>query len=133
VSSPAVFPSISDIKQGGLQDSTTITSVSNQDSNNNQNQNQLRDQEQSLKSNFDFLENALDPNSNFDFDREECFTLRYDETCHNIAVGYSTGFLGIYNMEKPETDKEKIKILDAYADNIKKDKFYVLLFLFQVL
>ena len=38
-------------------DSTTITSVSNQDSNNNQNQNQLRDQEQSLKSNFDFLEN----------------------------------------------------------------------------
>ena len=87
-------------------DSTTITSVSNQDSNNNQNQNQLRDQEQSLKSNFDFLENALDPNSNFDFDREECFTLRYDETCQNIAVGYSTGFLGIYNIEKPETSQD---------------------------
>ena len=87
-------------------DSTTITSVSNQDSNNNQNQNQLREQEQSLKSNFDFLENALDPNSNFDFDREECFTLRYDETCQNIAVGYSTGFLGIYNIEKPETSQD---------------------------
>ena len=93
-------------------DSTTITSVSQSEPNNNQiiqeNQNQLQNQaqEQSLKAHFDFLENALIQESTFDFDREECFTLRYDETCHNIAVGYSSGSLGIYNLEKPETSND---------------------------
>ena len=93
-------------------DSTTITSVSQSEPNNNQiiqeNQNQLQNQaqEQSLKAHFDFLENALIQDSTFDFDREECFTLRYDETCHNIAVGYSSGSLGIYNLEKPETSND---------------------------
>ena len=93
-------------------DSTTITSVSQSEPNNNQiiqdNQNQLQNQaqEQSLKAHFDFLENALIQDSTFDFDREECFTLRYDETCHNIAVGYSSGSLVIYNLEKPETSND---------------------------
>ena len=95
-------------------DSTTITSVSQTEPNNNQiiqeeqNQNQLQnqEQEQSLKAHFDFLENALIQDSTFDFDREECFTLRYDETCHNIAAGYSSGYLGIYNLEKPETSND---------------------------
>ena len=86
-------------------DSTTITSINQSDQNNNQNVPQ--EQEQNLNPNFDFLQNALDPNSNFDnFDREECFTLRFDEVCKNIAVGYSTGFLGIYNLEKPESSND---------------------------
>ena len=95
-------------------DSTTITSISQSEANNNQdnsnnqnNQNLLREQEQKMKANLDFLENAIDPNSNFDnFDREECFTLRFDDLCKNIAVGYSTGFLGIYNLEKPESSND---------------------------
>ena len=40
------------------------------------------------------------------FDKEECFTLRYDETCKNLVAGYSTGFIGIYNFEKPETSND---------------------------
>ena len=81
-------------------DSTTITSISQSEPNNDQNQgNQNQSQEQSLKAQFDFL----DINTNNDFDKEECFTLRYDETCHNIAAGYSTGALSIYNLEKPES------------------------------
>ena len=95
-------------------DSTTITSISQSEANNNQdnsnnqnNQNLLREQEQKMKANLDFLENAIDQNSNFDnFDREECFTLRFDDLCKNIAVGYSTGFLGIYNLEKPESSND---------------------------
>ena len=42
----------------------------------------------------------------YDFDKEECFTLRYDESSKNLAAGYSTGFIGIYNLEKPELDPE---------------------------
>ena len=94
-------------------DSTTITQISQQEQNNNQNQesqpeqNNNQNQEQSAKSNFEFLEKGLlDIDTNFDFDREECFTLRYDETYKYIAAGYSTGFLGIYNLEKPETSKD---------------------------
>ena len=91
-------------------DSTTITSISQSEPNNNQinqdNHNQLQGQEQSLKSHFDFLESAIAQDSTFDFDREECFTLRYDETCQNIAAGYSTGYLGIYNLEKPELSND---------------------------
>ena len=111
-------------------DSTNITSISQTEQNNNQteqnqneqnqneqnqnnqnqnNQNQPSETEQSIKSKFDFLENAIDQNSNFDFDREECFTLRYDEACQNIAVGYSTGYLGIYNLEKPESSNDSRK------------------------
>ena len=78
-------------------DSTTITTISQTEPNNDQNQEQS--QEQALKSQFDFL-NA---NANYDLDKEECFTLRYDETCHNIAAGYSSGILSIYNLEKPES------------------------------
>ena len=37
------------------------------------------------------------------FDKEECFAIRYDETCKNLAAGYSTGFLGIYDFEIPES------------------------------
>ena len=118
-------------------DSTNITSISQTELNNNQteqnqneqnqnnqnqnnqnqnNQNQPSETEQSIKSKFDFLENAIDQNSNFDFDREECFTLRYDEACQNIAVGYSTGYLGIYNLEKPEssTDYRKTYPLSTF-------------------
>ena len=81
-------------------DSTTITSISQSEPNDNQNQgNQNQSQEQSLKAQFDFL----DIKTNNDFDKEECFTLRYDETCYNIAAGYSTGALSIYNLEKPES------------------------------
>ena len=40
------------------------------------------------------------------FDKEECFTLRYDETCKNLVAGYSTGFIGIYNFEKPEASND---------------------------
>ena len=104
-------------------ESTTITSTSqtepnnnNQNEQNNQNQNNQNNPPQNnqnppkepeqIKSKFEFLESAIDPNSNFDFDREECFTLRYDETCQNIAVGYSTGYLGIYNLEKPENSND---------------------------
>ena len=42
----------------------------------------------------------------FSFDKEECFTLRYDDNSKNLAAGYSTGVLAIYNFEKPETDPE---------------------------
>ena len=42
----------------------------------------------------------------FNFDKEECFTLRYDENSKNLAAGYSTGFIGIYNFEKKETDPD---------------------------
>ena len=90
-------------------DSTTITSISQVDQNNNQNNeqnNQNESSEQSLRENLDFFQNVIDANSNFDFDREECFTLRYDDTCQNIAAGYSTGTLGIYNMEKPEESQD---------------------------
>ena len=93
-------------------DSTTITSISQSEPNNNQinqdnhNNNQLQGQEQSLKAHFDFLESAIAQDSTFDFDKEECFTLRYDETCQNIAAGYSTGYLGIYNLEKPELSND---------------------------
>ena len=69
-------------------------------------QNNIQNQEQSMKSNFDFLSNVYNENNNFDFDKEECFTLRYDETYKYIAAGYSTGILGIYNLEKPELSKE---------------------------
>ena len=109
-------------------DSTTITSVSQTEPNNNQiiqeeqnqNQSQNQEKEQSLKAHFDFLENALIQDSTFDFDREECFTLRYDETCHNIAAGYSSGYLGIYNLEKPETSNDYRK---AYKDLIVEQKW----------
>ena len=90
-------------------DSTTITSISQVNQNNNQNNeqnNQNESSEQSLRENLDFFQNVIDSNSNFDFDREECFTLRYDDTCQNIAAGYSTGTLGIYNMEKPEESQD---------------------------
>ena len=85
-------------------DSTTITQISQSENQNNENNNQH--QEQILKSNFDFLENALLEGNNFDFDKEECFTLRYDDTYKYISAGYSTGFLGIYNLDKPENSKE---------------------------
>ena len=42
----------------------------------------------------------------FSFDKEECFTLRYDDTSNNLAAGYSTGVLAIYNFEKKEADPE---------------------------
>ena len=42
-------------------------------------------------------------NTDSNFDKEECFTLRYDETNKFLAAGYSTGFIGIFNLEKPET------------------------------
>ena len=42
-------------------------------------------------------------NTDSNFDKEECFTLRYDETNKFLAAGYSTGFIGIYNLEKTET------------------------------
>ena len=62
-------------------DSTTITSISSQ----------------------------AETQESFNFDKEECFTLRYDDTCKNLAAGYSSGFIGIYNFEKPESSFDYYK------------------------
>ena len=43
---------------------------------------------------------------NFNFDKEECYTLRYDEESKNLAAGYSTGKIAIYNFEKKEKDPD---------------------------
>ena len=52
------------------------------------------------------LSSQTESQDNFNFDKEECFTLRYDENSKNLAAGYSTGFIGIYNFEKKETDPD---------------------------
>ena len=52
------------------------------------------------------IEQVAESKENYDFDKEECFTLRYDENCKNLAAGYSTGFVGIYNFEKPESSPD---------------------------
>ena len=52
------------------------------------------------------IEQVSESKGNYDFDKEECFTLRYDENCKNLAAGYSTGFVGIYNFEKPESSPD---------------------------
>ena len=52
------------------------------------------------------LSSQTENQDNFNFDKEECFTLRYDENSKNLAAGYSTGFIGIYNFEKKETDPD---------------------------
>ena len=52
------------------------------------------------------LKDILEIQDNFNFDKEECFTLRYDEECKNLAAGYSTGSVAIYNFEKQESDKD---------------------------
>jgi WD40 repeat protein len=52
------------------------------------------------------LGTILSESDNYNFDKEECFTLRYDDTCNNLAAGYSTGSVAIYNFEKKETDPE---------------------------
>ena len=62
-------------------DSTTITSISSQ----------------------------AETQEGFNFDKEECFTLRYDDACKNLAAGYSSGFIGIYNFEKPESSLDYYK------------------------
>ena len=49
---------------------------------------------------------AKSESDNFNFDKEECFTLRYDDTCKNLAAGYSSGSVGIYNFEKPQSDPD---------------------------
>ena len=43
---------------------------------------------------------------NFNFDKEDCFTLRYDESSKNLAAGYSTGSISIFNLEKQEFDPD---------------------------
>ena len=48
-------------------------------------------------------------NSGFNFNKEECFTIRYDEKCHHLAAGYSTGFIGIYDFDKPKSSSESLK------------------------
>ena len=48
--------------------------------------------------------------------KHNCFTLRFDETSNNIAAGYSTGVVSIYNLEKPETSF-------AYKNSYKISKF----------
>ena len=52
------------------------------------------------------LTQAAESQDNFNFDKEECFTLRYDDTCKNLAAGYSSGFIGIYNFEQPESSPD---------------------------
>ena len=48
-------------------------------------------------------------NSGFNFNKEECFTIRYDEKCKYLAAGYSTGFIGIYDFDKPKSASEYLK------------------------
>ena len=55
------------------------------------------------------LGNMLSESESFNFDKEECFTLRYDEENKNLAAGYSTGNVAIYNFEKKEADPDYTK------------------------
>ena len=52
----------------------------------------------------------------FNFDKEECFTLRYSEDCKSLAAGYSTGFIGIYDLEKSPLDSDYLKkyVISSY-------------------
>ena len=51
------------------------------------------------------LGDMLSGSENFNYDKEECYTLRYDEESKNLAAGYSTGKIAIYNFEKKEKDQ----------------------------
>ena len=54
--------------------------------------------------------NEVEIEDNNNFDKEECFTLRYDDSCKNLAAGFSTGYIGIYNFEHIETSPEYQKM-----------------------
>ena len=69
------------------------------------------------------LKDILEIQDNFNFDKEECFTLRYDEECKNLAAGYSTGFVAIYNLEKQESEKEYRKAYNISSFPIKMETF----------
>lgn len=50
-------------------------------------------------------ENLLDQ-MDFNLNKEECFTIQYDEKSTRLAAGYSSGKIGILDFSKPENNRD---------------------------